>query len=230
MKIIVRVVVSLLILMLALASIANIHTRAIQLHANGGWQTWLLSIGFAVSFALFAYLLIAHKKGFFGGAAIFCAALTGIMQTGMYRALGADWFTSLGFGCGGPILEALLAMSEHYMDEPIRKGAPSALWMRLGNAVASRIERVAQPTPQPVAQHTATHRNTPEPVTQPIATSAQRQDELLRILSDIENPDEINKAELGRQFEVSRTQIGKDINKLIESGRLVINGKVKVLG
>jgi hypothetical protein len=227
-KIIVRIVVSLLILMLALASIANIHTRAIQLHANGGWQTWLISIGFAVSFALFSYLLIAHKKGFFGGAAIFCAALTGVMQTGMYLALGADWLTSLGFGCGGPILEALLAMSEHYMDEPVKRGAPSPVWGRIGNAIATRIERGAEPLPQPVANPVSVVETVAEPVALQPQPSEVRRAELLRILGGIVAPEDINKAELGRTFNVSSTQINKDIKKLIDAGHLSINGKVQV--
>lgn len=152
MKIVVRIIASVLIFVLAAASVANIHTRAVQLHADSGWQTWGVSLGFAVTFALFAYLLIATKKPFFLAAAVFGAVLTSVLQVGMYLALKADWVTALFFGCGGPILEALLAMAEHYMDEPTqKKGAQSALLLRLGNAVVSRIERT-----QPAAQQAAT--------------------------------------------------------------------------
>lgn len=77
--------------------------------------------------------------------------------------------------------------------------------------------KLAQPLPQPVAQPP-----------QPTATKAQRLDDLLRTLSGITDPGEINKAELGRQYEVSRQQIAKDIDELIEIGRLTINGKVQV--
>jgi hypothetical protein len=223
-KVIVRVIVALLISVLAIASVTNIHTRAVQLHADGGWQTWAISTGFAVTFALFAYLLIAFKKTFFWGAAAFGAVLTSVLQTGMYLTLGADWLTSLGFGCGGPILEALLAMSEHYMDEPVKRGAPSPVWNRIGNAVAARIERGAQPgsatVAQPVAE-SATIAQLPQP-------AELRRAELLRILSDVVAPEDINKAQLGRTLNASRQQIGKDIDYLISVGRLSINGKVQV--
>lgn len=221
MKTTVRIIVSVLILILAVASVANIHTRAVQLHANGGWQTWFISVGFAVTFAVFSYMLIAFRKTFFLAAATFGAILTGVMQTGMYLALGADWVTSLGFGCGGPILEALLAMSEHYMDEPVRKSATSPVWVRLGNAVASRIERPVETGAIPIAHPVAT----PIPPSAPsAATRAQRCDDLLRTLDGITDPADIDKAALGRQFGVSRTQIGKDIDKLVAAGRLPMNG------
>lgn len=229
MKILVRFIVAVLIFVLAAASVANIHARAVQLHADGGWQTWAISSGMAVTFALFAYLLIAYKKAFFGFAAAFGAILTSVMQTGMYLALGADWITSLGFGCGGPVLEALLAMAEHYMDEPTKKaGGQSQLWSRIGNAVVSRIEKPAQPG---IATSGATGIATVaevSPVAQPLQNVAQRRDELLRILGDMELPEEINKAALGKQLGVSRTQVDKDIQSLIKSGRLTLNGVVTV--
>ena len=147
MKNIVRIIILLLILVLAIASVINIHTRAEQLHADAGWHSWLISLGVAVSFALFAFCLVASRgagaRVFFFLCAAFGATLTGIYQTGMYRTLGADWITSLSLGGGVPALEALLAVAEHFLetDQAIKKPGMNALWSRLGNAVASRIER-----------------------------------------------------------------------------------------
>ena len=42
-------------------------------------------------------------------------------------------------------------------------------------------------------------------------------------------PEDINKAQLGRQLYVTRQQVDKDIQALIKTGKLSINGKVKVL-
>lgn len=230
MKIIVRIVVSILILILASASVANIHARAIQLHADGGWQTWGVSVGVAVSFALFSYLLISYKKAFFGWAAAFGAVLTGAAQTGMYLALGADWITALSFGCGGPILEALLAMSEHYMDEPAcKKSASNPLWGRLGNALVARIEPQAQPllqvAPQPLPQPVQEI----APIAQPKLNAAQRRQSLAQRLRDFETPDQINNTLLGEEFDTSRETIRKDLQWLVDNNMIELNGKVKVL-
>lgn len=157
MRTTVRVIVSILIFVLAAASVANIHERAVQLHTATGWQTWAVSGGFAVTFALFAYLLVSAKsngsKVFFFFCAIFGAALTSTMQYGLYVHIGADTMTALAFGCGGPVLEALLAISEHFLDSNTeRKTQPqNAIWGRLSNAVAARIEQSIAPALSPVA-------------------------------------------------------------------------------
>lgn len=147
MKTIVRIIILALIVVLSGASIINIHTRAAQLHADAGGQSWLISLGVAVSFALFAFCLVISKnmgaRVFFSFCAVFGAALTGIFQTGMYLALGADRTTAIAFGCGVPALEALLAVAEHFLDtdQTSRKPGQNALLMRFGNALVSRIER-----------------------------------------------------------------------------------------
>lgn len=222
MKIIVRFVVSILILVLASASVANIHTRAIQLHADGGWQTWGISVGFAVSFALFSYLLIASQKTFFFLAASFGAVLTGVMQTGMYLALGADWFTALGLGCGGPVLEALLAMAEHYIDEPTKKQTSSIVWTRLGNALVSRIERpnAVQLDTQPVQLDVSTEQPTEHQTERPSKLDAQRQ--MLDIFTS--NPNASLRT-VGKQIKRSPTTISNWLTELGEQGIVHVNGQ-----
>lgn len=221
MKVIVRIIVSLLIFVLAAASVANIHTRAIQLHADGGWQTWGISIGFAVSFALFSYLLIASQKAFFFWAAGFGAILTGVMQTGMYLALGSDWFTALAFGCGAPALEALLAMAEHYIDEPTKKQSANPLWSRLGNAVASRIERPATSVAQPVAESVA--RNVAKPENTP-ATSEDATVRRNRLLSLLQQHGDVGNTEFGNMLQVDRTTVYRDLKALEKAGVVHKNG------
>lgn len=72
----------------------------------------------------------------------------------------------------------------------------------------------------------------PTPVALPVAPPptpvAQRRAELLRHLSEVSSPDDINKAELGRRHGVTRSQIAKDIDALVAAGKLSINGKVEV--
>lgn len=220
MKIIVRIIVSILILVLASASVANIHTRAIQLHADGGWQTWGISIGFAVTFAVFSYLLIAFKKTFFLLAATFGAVLTSVLQTGMYLALGSDWFTALGFGCGGPVLEALLAMAEHYMDEPTKKQGTNPLLLRLGNAVASRIERpatVASPVAEPVARDVAKPAITP-------ATGLDSTERRNRLLSLLQQHGDVGNTVFGNMLQVDRTTVYRDLKAMEKAGIVHKNG------
>lgn len=167
MKTIVRVIILLLILVLAGASIINIHTRAAQLHADAGWHSWFISLGVAVSFALFAFCLVASKdqgaRLFFLLCAVFGASLTGIFQTGMYLALGSDRTTAVAFGCGVPALEALLAVAEHFLDtDPaIKKPGQNALLMRFGNALVSRIERPVSVQLDTVTEHSEVSNKTP---------------------------------------------------------------------
>lgn len=220
MKIVVRIIVSALIFVLATASVANIHARAIQLHANGGWQTWGISIGFAVSFALFSYLLIVSQKAFFFYAAGFGAVLTGVMQTGMYLTLGADWFTALGFGCGGPVLEALLAMAEHYIDEPTKKQGGNPLLLRLGNAVASRIERPASVAPT-VAESTA--RNVARPATTP-ATPDDATDRRNKLHSLLQQHGDVGNTTFGNMLQVDRTTVYRDFKAMEKAGIVHKNG------
>lgn len=234
MKTATRYILLALIVLLALASITNIHARTVQLHADAGWQSWVVSGGFAVGFAVFAFLLVGAKgwgaRTFYFFCTIFAAALTGVAQTGMYLGIGADWLTALTYGCGAPILEALFAISVHFDESgthvsPARRGQSSA-FDRLINAAASRIERPAQPGGATVAQPQLV----PPPVdAQPQPTELRREG-LLRILSEIGDPDGINKAQLSKQLGVSRSQIDKDIKRLVADGRLSINGKVEVLG
>lgn len=221
MKIIVRIIVSILILILASASVANIHTRAVQLHADGGWQTWFISVGMAVGFALFAYMLIAFKKPFFFLAALFCALLTGVMQTGMYLTLGADWVTSLGFGCGLPVLEALLAVSEHYMDEPTKRQSANPLLLRLGNAVASRIERPAVSVAQPVAEVVAL--NVAKPANTP-ATEEDATDRRNRLLVLLQQHGDVGNTEFGNMLKVDRTTVYRDLKAMEKAGIVHKNG------
>lgn len=168
MKAVVRIIILALIVVLAVASVINIHTRAEQLHADAGWQSWLISLGVAVSFALFAFCLVVSKnvdaRIFFFFCAAFGATLTGIFQTGMYRTLGADWVTSVSLGGGVPALEALLAVAEHFLntDQATKKPGANALWMRLGNAVASRIERPTSVQLDTVLERSVASSKTPD--------------------------------------------------------------------
>jgi hypothetical protein len=125
------------------------------------------------------------------------------------------------------------AMVAHAVsDAPAQMTATQQLrrspWAKLldaaSDAAVAKLNQVgSQPTPaipQPEAK--------PE-VTQPVSTVAQRRETLLRLLGDIELPENINKAELGRLLGVSRTQVKNDIDALVEANRLSINGVVKVL-
>jgi hypothetical protein len=114
------------------------------------------------------------------------------------------------------------------------ESAPQAkrpgLLAKLANAATdAAVAKLAQASAQPpVVAQLAPQPTTETPQAQLTATGAQRHDELLRLLSGIEDPDAINKAELGRALGVSRTQVGKDMGKLIDAGRLSINGKIQV--
>ena len=102
-------------------------------------------------------------------------------------------------------------------------GAWSKIFNAASDAAVAKLNQVAQPAPAMVSQPAV--QPMPQPAAKPVA---QRHETLLRLLSDIELPEEINKAALGRQLGVSRTQIDKDIKALERVGRLSVNGTVKV--
>lgn len=88
--------------------------------------------------------------------------------------------------------------------------------------------RLSTVKPTPVATPVALPDTQPTPVALSPTPVAQRRAELLRDLSELMSPDDINKAELGRRHGVTRSQIAKDIDALVAAGKLSINGKVEV--
>lgn len=67
------------------------------------------------------------------------------------------------------------------------------------------------------------------PIAQPRLNAAQRRQSLLQRLVDFETPDQINNTLLGEEYSTSRETIRKDLQWLVDNGRLELNGKVKVL-
>jgi hypothetical protein len=124
-------------------------------------------------------------------------------------------------------------------EKSTQPGAWSKIFDAASNAAVAKLNRVAQDPPQPIMQLvTTTPAQQPPPLDaspppqpaqlKPASGIAQRHETLLRLLSNIELPEDINKAELGRELGVSRTQIGKDIDAMIKAGHLSVNGTVKV--
>ena len=63
-------------------------------------------------------------------------------------------------------------------------------------------------------------------------TKPERQDRLLFILADEfdgKPSDDLNKSELGKRLSASHVTIGRDIDDLVEQGKLSINGHIRVL-
>lgn len=110
-----------------------------------------------------------------------------------------------------------------------RPGVWSKLLNAAGDVAIAKLSEASQPKPATViAQPSVTPEAQPGAETAPQPVAQPRQDRLLERLRGIENPGDINKAALGREFGVSRTQIDKDIKALVADNRLSINGVVKV--
>lgn len=163
------------------------------------------------------------------------ALVMAVRSYGMVKVLDSDWkqwawsivaVIAVEVLAGGAMVAHAVSdiPAQPISTQPKRRGAFAKLLDAASDAAVAKLNQVAaQPTPaapQPEAKPEAT---------QPVSTVAQRHETLLRLLSSVELPEDINKAELGRQLGVSRTQIKNDIDSLVEANRLSINGVVKVL-
>ena len=72
------------------------------------------------------------------------------------------------------------------------------------------------------------HTVTATPPEERTLTTDQRRIALLRLLQGIEDPDQINRTEIGERLGVTRQTIARDLDALQAAGRLTLNGAVDV--
>lgn len=101
-----------LISVLTVSSFFNIAEKSLQYHDSG--SSYLVSVGFAVSFSLTVYIVMIAQTAKTRTAAIVSAAAFGVVsatiQTSVYIDSGAGLFVALSYGVGVPGFEAALAV------------------------------------------------------------------------------------------------------------------------
>jgi len=111
-KQIVKALTLTLIAALTVSSLVNIAEKSLQYHDS--WSSYLVSVGFAVSFSLTVYIVMIAQTVKTRTAAIVSASVFGVVsatiQTSVYIDSGAGLFVSLAYGVGVPGFEAALAI------------------------------------------------------------------------------------------------------------------------
>ncbi len=109
---IVKTLTLVLIVSLTISSIVNIAEKSLQYHDS--WSSYLVSVGFAVSFSLTVYVVMIAETSLTRRWAIIFAAVFGIVsawiQTSVYLDNEAAFGVAISYGVGVPGFEAALAI------------------------------------------------------------------------------------------------------------------------
>ncbi len=109
---IVKTLTLVLIVSLTISSIVNIAEKSLQYHDS--WSSYLVSVGFAVSFSLTVYVVMIAETSLTRRWAIIFAAVFGVVsawiQTSVYLDNEAAFGVAISYGVGVPGFEAALAI------------------------------------------------------------------------------------------------------------------------
>lgn len=190
-----------LIASLTVSSFVNIAEKSLQYHDS--WSSWLVSVGFAVSFSLTVYIVMIAQTAATRTAAIVSATVFGVVsatiQTSVYIDSGASLFVSLAYGVGVPGFEAALAIL---------------------HALLSHEEKAVTVTEaHPLTQHvTITDTPTDTPTVKPLTlTVTERRGKLSQLLTTVTvNADMVTR--WAKEFGASERTIWRDIAALQPAG------------
>lgn len=212
-----------LLLMLTIASVANIRDMAEATHAAAGLASLLVAVAIGGTLSVLAYVASitdGSTRTLAASFATFAAVVSTSLQVSLFLERGAGWPVALAFGAGVPFFEIALALTDSMLRryvEPQSHAAAAQLAPQVTTqAHAETTASATQAPPQLAPQAPRKPARKPAPQK---PTPAQRQAQIAE--SGVTDP-----AAIAAQFRISVRTAQNDL-AVVRSTTITTNGSAK---